>query len=569
MNKEMNFKVAPTMTAPTAAIRRIEPKLRTDCSKCEGNINVGMFFDGTNNNRDADRPKLKHTNVVRLFDAYLDQPRKGYFPVYIPGVGTPFPEIGEKGESSLGSGFGIGCEKRVLYALLYVVNALHRSAFDNNPFLSDSQVSALCCSNFVQWSANGPERMALNRIGPLDGLLMPIFGGEGTRVKVLKALAKLLQTALIKGRPVIKECFIDVFGFSRGAAEARVFCSWLDEILTDGMLAGVMVHLRFVGLMDTVASAGFVSSVRSAITGADGGHSGWAESRYLRVPAAVQNCVHMIAAHELRKNFPIDTIIVDGKLSAHCQEFMYPGAHCDVGGGYAPGDLGIAFDRNRFTADSCKLAQIPLNHMLECAVAAGAPMAKASAKGKETAYDPFALSPAVQEAYNDFVTCSSFKPRPVNEWLQPYLNWRWEVRNFYASLTHLQKANEKDRDLLLRYNKQLIADAADLEHSPKPPGLVNLLISPIGALKQQFNAAMAERFESEAAAVLAIAKGARRTDDRLCVLFDRYVHDSLAGFDHINLELSGYWRYRRGFLGSEKKLVVENDRQSDADRAVA
>ena len=65
MNKEMNFTVAPTMTAPTAAITRVEPKLLTDCSKCEGNINLGVFFDGTNNNRDTDKPKLKHSNVAR------------------------------------------------------------------------------------------------------------------------------------------------------------------------------------------------------------------------------------------------------------------------------------------------------------------------------------------------------------------------------------------------------------------------------------------------------------------------------------------------------------------------
>lgn len=336
MNKEINFKVAPTMTAPTAAITRVEPKLLTDCSKCEGNINIGMFFDGTNNNRDADRPKLQHTNVVRLLDAYLDQPGKGYFRGYIPGVGTAFPEIREKGESSFGSGFGIGCEQRVLFALLYVFNAIHRAAFQNQPFLSDAQVTALCCNSVVQCSEDDPDSVELGKLGLSNGLRIPTLSGEGMRVKILKALAKRLQTALVKGRPIIKECFVDVVGFSRGAAEARVFCTWLDEILTDDKLAGVMVHFRFLGLMDTVASAGFFSSVGAAITGADGGHSGWAEARYLRIPASVRNCVHMIAVHELRKNFPLDTITVDGKLPAHCQEFMYPGAHSDVGGGYAP-----------------------------------------------------------------------------------------------------------------------------------------------------------------------------------------------------------------------------------------
>ena len=52
-------------------------------------------------------------------------------------------------------------------------------------------------------------------------------------------------------------------------------------------------------------------------------------------------------------------------------------------------------------------------------------------------------------------------------------------------------------------------------------------------------------------------------------MFDLYVHDSLAGFDHNSIEMSGYWRYRRGFIGSEKRLLVENDGPSNADVAAA
>ena len=376
MNKGTNFVVAPTLTAPTAAITRVEPKLLTDCSKCEGNINIGVFFDGTNNNRDADKPKLKHTNVVRLFETYLEKPGLGYFRAYIPGVGTRFPDIREQGESMFGNGFGIGCEERVLFGLLYIFNAIHRSAFDNQAFLSDAQATALCCNNSVPWSEDNPDSVALGKLGLFNGLRLPTITGDGMRVKILKKLAEGLQVALVKGRPIIKESFIDVVGFSRGAAQARVFCSWLDEILTDGKLAGVMVHFRFLGLMDTVASAGVVSSVGAGLTGGDGGHSGWAEARYLHIPASVRNCVHMVAVHELRKNFPLDTLTVDGKLPAHCQEFMYPGAHSDVGGGYAPGDLGIAFGADPREADAHKVAQIPLNHMFECATAAGAPLNK-------------------------------------------------------------------------------------------------------------------------------------------------------------------------------------------------
>lgn len=569
MNKETNFVVAPTLTAPTAAITRVEPKLLTDCSKCEGNINVGVFFDGTNNNRDADKPKLKHTNVVRLFETYLEKPGLGYFRAYIPGVGTRFPDIREQGESMFGNGFGIGCEERVLFGLLYIFNAIHRSAFDNQAFLSDAQVTALCCNNSVPWSEDNPDSVALGKLGLFNGLRLPTITGDGMRVKILKKLAEGLQVALVKGRPIIKECFIDVVGFSRGAAQARVFCSWLDEILTDGKLAGVMVHFRFLGLMDTVASAGVVSSVGAGLTGGDGGHSGWAEARYLHIPTSVRNCVHMVAVHELRKNFPLDTLTVDGKLPAHCQEFMYPGAHSDVGGGYAPGDLGIAFGADPREADAHKVAQIPLNHMFECATAAGAPLNKERAKDKLLKYDPFALAPAVQKAYNDFMACSTLRPRPVHEWLQHYLNWRWQHRLSYASLTQLQKANVKDRALLLKYNAQLVADAAYLTNPPKSPGVLDMLLTPKRAFTQGIDAAKGRLFEDEARSILVIAKSAPPSDARLHTMFDLYVHDSLAGFDHNSIEMSGYWRYRRGFIGSEKRLLVENDGPSNADVAAA
>ena len=569
MNEHLKFAVPPTMTAPTAAITRVDSKLLTDCSKCESNINVGIFFDGTNNNRKVDKPELKHSNVARLFDAYSDEPATAYFRSYIPGVGTAFPEIREVGTSKLGNGCGIGCERRVLYGLLHVFNAIHMSAHNGDLLLTDAQVMALCCNYVVDVAEQPEDNAALGSLGLTSGLGMPPLVGDGDRVKNLKTLAKRLEVALVKGRPRIKECFLDVFGFSRGAAEARVFCSWLDEILTEGKLAGVIVHFRFVGLMDTVASAGFFSSLGAAVTGADGGHSGWAESRYLRIPKSVQNCVHMIAAHELRKNFPLDTIIDGGKLPPNCQEFVYPGTHSDVGGGYAPGELGIAFGPDKHAADAHKLAQIPLNHMLECAIAAGAPLKRERAKDPGSTYDPFALSSIVHKAYDDFVTYSTLKPRAVHEWLQPYLNWRWEVRKSYTSLNHVRKANEKDRALLLDYNARLIADAAFLANPSKPPGILKTMLMPVQAAIQHLDAGRARLFEEEASAILAIAKAASPTEVRLHTMFDLFVHDSLAGFDHNSLELSGYWRYRRGFVGDAKRLVVENAAPTDANRVAA
>jgi hypothetical protein len=57
MSNEMSFKVGATIEAPVAGVVKVEPKLLTDCSKCEGNIHMDVFFDGTNN-MDIDRLEM-------------------------------------------------------------------------------------------------------------------------------------------------------------------------------------------------------------------------------------------------------------------------------------------------------------------------------------------------------------------------------------------------------------------------------------------------------------------------------------------------------------------------------
>ncbi len=567
MNKGMNFTVSPTMRAPLAAIVPVEPKLMTDSAKCEGYINLGLFFDGTNNNMDADSEDLGDSNIVRLFNAYQEKKRKGYYRRYIPGVGTRFPEIREEGESNLGAGFAIGCEERVLFGLLWVLNTIHCSAFDEQPFFSDGQVIALCCCQSINSSiVRTEDHAALASLGLENGLRIPDVIGDGERVSILKSQIKILEKKLAKGRPLIKECFVDIFGFSRGAAEARVFCHWLDDLLVDSKLAGIIVHFRFVGLIDTVASAGFWSSVVASTTGMDGGHSGWANASFLRIPDSVKNCLHMVAMHELRKNFPLDTITVDGSLPAHCQEFAYPGAHSDLGGGYKPGALGVSVGKDVHEGDALKLSQIPLNHMLECAVAAGAPMDKGrAATGRNP--KPFAIDPRVQQAYDDFLETSTLKARAVHEWLQPYLNWRWQVRANHASLNHVRQANKSDKALLAEYNGYLLADAQLLETRSGRSMLSRL--SPLHNAMAITQTIFRATLDEEAPQVLALAKAAKPTDRALTILFDNFVHDSLAGFNHHALELTGYWRYRKGFLGSPKRMIAENDDAADMAKVAA
>ena len=106
---------------------------------CEKDIFIGVFFDGTNNNKYRDTPEFSQSNVARLYEIYpgtpaaqkeptlrpkvsadgtkVDRPRFGDLPfksdsvqaadfpyyrkIYILGLGTPMPDVGDSGSSVL------------------------------------------------------------------------------------------------------------------------------------------------------------------------------------------------------------------------------------------------------------------------------------------------------------------------------------------------------------------------------------------------------------------------------------------------------------------------------------
>jgi RHS repeat-associated protein len=127
---------------------------------------------------------------------------------------------------------------------------------------------------------------------------------------------------------------IDVVGFSRGAAQARDFANQVANATRDGWyaytdLAGERqcqrVNLRFMGLFDTVLSV----------------HRG---SYNLGIPEAFSHVAHAVAMNEYRSLFPVESI-ARGQFSAMPVpgqvriERGFLGAHSDIGGGFADGDL--------------------------------------------------------------------------------------------------------------------------------------------------------------------------------------------------------------------------------------
>ncbi len=122
---------------------------------------------------------------------------------------------------------------------------------------------------------------------------------------------------------------IDICGFSRGASQARHFINCIKyEGLIDERTAEPFddIEIRFLGLFDTVASFGIPGN--SIDPGFD----------FDVDPNFVGKTVHFIAEHEKRSLFDLKSIKSSANESLDenkMLEISFPGAHSDVGGGYA------------------------------------------------------------------------------------------------------------------------------------------------------------------------------------------------------------------------------------------
>jgi hypothetical protein len=340
-DRRLSLKEQVQRAAATSCIERGDKNLL-----CASMIHVGIFFDGTNNNKkrdqldvlektDGDFNQCSHSNVVVLHDAFKEDLEKGYYRIYVPGVGTPFDEIGEKTETPDGKAKATGGDARINWALIQLLNAMHRAIHEDKRLISNPEAGRLSTHQPLHVDGSTGSNMSGKRlyfVGHATGLNAEQGGKLGELKKALqgKPPKKLVQVNL------------SVFGFSRGAAQARAFCHFLHHILLEEKngshtLAGVPFRIQFLGLFDSVASVGLADSSPFWR-----GLGGWANGTLDIVPS-VERTVHLCAAHEIRINFPLSTgRKSDNKYPANCIEKVYPGAHSNVGGGYDPGCQGKA-----------------------------------------------------------------------------------------------------------------------------------------------------------------------------------------------------------------------------------
>lgn len=315
------------------------PTKKQDCSDV---VNISVFFDGTGNNKEADKKNQKWSNPARLWsnaDQYtLDHKKDPDHAIYVSGVGTKFnAELGifqriissfQDAYSGMGMGAGLGGARRLDYG---------EEQFNDH------------LKKVLEIKVKGAEKD------------LSQYATAG------KATSEMELTQCLSEHRLIKKINISVFGFSRGAALARAFTNQMlvkCESACGGLTYGEKkspIEFQFLGIFDTVASFGIPSTNilnNLTFTGRD-----------MVVDERVKMCVHHVAGNEQRFAFPVDLICKreDGTLAnPKWKEVVYPGMHSDVGGGYMPLD--------EETQITDHFARIPLRDMLNEAVQAGVRM---------------------------------------------------------------------------------------------------------------------------------------------------------------------------------------------------
>lgn len=528
---------------------------------CRIPVTVGLFYDGTNNHMERDRegkrvpvpldedelkkakaaarrdgrgpetvgpppipdrpmtPELcSHTNVARLYQAFpREKQTKGYYPFYIQGVGTPFPAIGEPTESSEGKAFAKGGLSRIVWGIFQVMNAIHLTLTSNETQLyEDAEVGQLAVQNSRE----------VGQPRPNDEKRELVTHEEWFEPHIVK-----LKTALAaKPKPSIPTLTVSVFGFSRGAAEAAAFCQIFDRLLEGGKLAGIATEIQFLGLYDLVSSVGGSASVARTMPLPDAwfdGHWDWANDILKPKPGCVKKCVHLIATHELRMNFPVTQI--EG-----VDEIYVPGSHSNVGGGYGPGEQGKSRG-----SQAALLSQIPLAFMYKSASEAGVPLIPFNQLKARDQMD-FEVDSKLAKGWEAYTAALDGQGHLLKMHMELFYRWRAARLTTLENTDSFKAASAQNQEDLRAANKALAGDLEALcyrrDTPPTRPG-ARPIPSPYSSKdRNRMNQWHRERamvrraLDSWERFALSFFEHPKPLPPEVEAFFDDYVHDSFATF---------------------------------------
>jgi hypothetical protein len=515
---------------------------------CDVNLFFGFFFDGTNNNLKRDASHHTHSNVARLYGAFpggkddngseawpdfKTKYHNSFFRTYVPGVGTLFDDVADTGtgfnwgdDRPKGLGFCYKGQNRIIWALVQAINNVHKY-YTDAPLIDKDEFKR----RFNRLELPGFGATVVDFNPPIDGVYQPPSPMEKLEAAFTDALQQLrakLGAYLPAGpgksrdKGTVINIYASLFGFSRGAAEARAFANWfiwlcrLDARIsgTAGMSLGTIpLTIDFMGLFDSVASVGFAASFIIA-----DGHQAWADAEQsLRIPIEPAQCLHLVSGHEIRRSFPLDSVLYKGRLPPNCKEVVFPGVHSDIGGGYKPREQGKGSDPEG--ADL--ISRITLAVMYKAARLAGVPLKLEEAP--DSVKRAFKIDPGVIEAFNAYLRACGVQPdKPVTGSLHElmehqhrlYIQWRKKMLGKMTLLPGYANCDALDREDILKADAEFRDEIGYFETWRK------------NHLHQEFD--QPPSIPEWSAIDAYWDQPAPRTD--ITDLFDRFVHDSRAWF---------------------------------------
>ncbi|WP_257461085.1 T6SS phospholipase effector Tle1-like catalytic domain-containing protein [Archangium lipolyticum] len=361
---------------------------------------VSFFFDGTGNNMEADVRNDKHSNVARLFRLHQDNPAQGIFRYYLPGIGTLFRAINDTG-GKMAAGTGGKGEERLDWAmnLLEERFAKSKGALLNVSLFGFSRGAALARAFAVRIA----ERSERGK----DGVWR--FSHKGT------------------GYP-IRICFMGLFDTVASVGVAMAANNEPARGLTVGLFGLETAMKNRSGFSNALENIAFGDAPGAdPAAGMANGHMAWGDD--LHIPEMVVDCLHLVAAHEIRNSFPLDSVLQGLRYPKNCREIVFPGAHSDVGGGYRKGEGA------RSPSSGSLLSLIPLWEMRTQALKAGVPLLKtidSEVQKMDFGEDPASKSSfeTLKRRYIHYMKVAGWGGKPLGSMMLSHMKLYYQWRFF-------------------------------------------------------------------------------------------------------------------------------------------
>jgi uncharacterized protein (DUF2235 family) len=319
-------------------------------AKCKV-VHIGVFFDGTGNNKHIDTQKGAESNIAKLSELYIhgkvtnwsnEQCDHLAHMIYANGVGT-YDDKGQFVDRKFEKGAGGGGAKRInavintLVALLnkdsglYRVNeGFHERIIDVFGFSRGAAMARDFINTFYKKNDKlGLTKVRINFVGLYD--TVGSFGIAGDNINYKPIDSNLNDEANTHYIKHAKQGIYTADGLSNNSVEnVKTVRGFENHEATKKNMLNNGWELKESKQWEsdsTFYTMTFIKAVK-----------GFEPYNFVLAHNSAKKIVHMIASDEVRKNFPLSSLsnIASKDPSTGHQEWTYGGVHSDIGGGYAP-----------------------------------------------------------------------------------------------------------------------------------------------------------------------------------------------------------------------------------------